>query len=494
VILESDGDEEDLLSICEELIDKARGMESCQDSPLDATLMTDAVVSLCRVALNHSIQIAPLLDEALQLQKSLQLLCEIRINWDRRVSLCTLERVQLGGLVQQYLIETNCEALCLEIDSRIRPVVDDSNNNLDHILQSWVQRMASSTVFDESEEEEDQQVFAKMVICASTIRQAQVRAEVVLLLMQLPSAGSRTRNVGAIEQLIVLAQTVSSAANTNTHDAITEALRIFQLKAIAYRYGIIKFDIRNQQQVRAVVNAIVSQSQASCSIEDALHFSHSWSSAYISSSFLLGRALYYRGTDVTVDDAMREDNLRSALFIASKLDQFAAIVEDAVDCFLSAVDEACAIDESEVTGRLIGEEQIQTVKCCVHSALHITSIYIDLTSGESTGQVSNTITFVLLNKLRALMTLQTEFRVYLTLSELNQPTVCGGVIALLVKDLAGQIAASISKEAIQSPLTPSLRRACVLLSVSPAHLLHQLIKELLVIGNAQTLVSSFSND
>jgi hypothetical protein len=104
-------------------------------------------------------------------------------------------------------------------------------------------------------------------------------------------------NLATTRLLCQLASSAAYSVDSATRDALTEAVRLLKIKALAASYGVGCFDPRNSKHVRAVVSMIASSvHRPQQSIRDAVEFAESWGRTSIDMSAVLTRAMLLRAT------------------------------------------------------------------------------------------------------------------------------------------------------------------------------------------------------
>ena len=132
------------------------------------------------------------------------------------------------------------------------------------------------------------------------------RAKSALMLLQLPATSETPskapspsgRNSSVVELINIAESCVSTQSGIK--DGLIEAIRMYQLKALAGRYNVCNIDIRDARQVRATVGIITSQIRGPSgelvikkSLEDAVKFAGAWGAASVDISAVYGRALIH---------------------------------------------------------------------------------------------------------------------------------------------------------------------------------------------------------
>ena len=325
----------------------------------------------------------------------------------------------------------------------------------------------------------------------------------LLLLMQLPFTSERNRNGEMAIRVTTQAQLDLSLVSGRRHDALAEALRLFALKNLALKYGIMQFDVRNPMQLRSVVNIIMSHSNISGSISDALMFARSWSGAFLSPTLLLIRALFHRATDFQVlDNEKRRVNLESVLTLAQEGNFLKTVVEDGISSLQTYYDQLLLKEQRKTRKAVVFTEYGDTssirelLTSISYSLVCIAAYYIDV-SGELPPPAASTRgkTFVndaYLSGLKTISILQSEFGVCLSLAQLSDNSICKSVVYNLANDFIAQLLGS-GNSMIGSIaavfINPHVRRGCALLRVSTLCFLSALVNEMLGSGVSDAIVS-----
>ena len=476
---------EAIQSVCADALDRARACEVRQGSPFDAALISSLAV---QIADSYSF-IHPELREIAQaggvLLSALHTLCDIRRKWGRRVSLAEYEVLRIEGVVSAFIEESEDGNIERTIAMKIRPALDKLGLNLDAILQGIVQETVANTLFSAEDDDDDDpaasHTFSRLVLITKAILNVQIRAETVLLLMQLPAIGSREEHHQAMQRLQLMAEELRDVSALRTREAISESLRLLKLQSVALKYGVLKFDIRSQQQVRAIAFLIATRALDSTALDDALMFAQS----YLSPAAIYSRALISKAMEVEIAADERRERVQVVLRHLSQSSHYSMVVENSVETLLVTVKESTESMQSTES-----ENFNSTTKSLIHvltdSSIFLITQYLDNSKSEKSKKVqpqfnSAEINFELLSTLKSMQVLQKEHDIYLSIEEFRSEATRRSVVATL----AGRVCENIvnnNSESIefQNPLTPSIRRVCSLLKILPSSFLYFVIKKILV--------------
>lgn len=498
--------EEELYELCSAIVVRARVYEGDRGLPIEAMHLIHSTLRILVTSGCRSPLLTDLRDETEKLERVFKLVSALQLRVGIHVCASEYSMQGANGLVFSILDDASAADLA-RIVSLLRSIQVDGNResassqrnedsfgcaDLDSLVLEWIESNLASTVFADCSDD----TFLKLVNAAAAIVDSQTRTKAVLLLMQLPI--SANEESASTKALLSLAESVCTEGRSP--ESITEALRLFRLRSIAAKYGVDKFDIRNHQQVRAVVSTILNQTHMAQSIADAVRFSESWSSTSMNLSFILGGALFSRATDVSVELIPRFANIKAVIACIHDTSQLTCIIEDTLNALASAIEELFDADAKTV-GCLLHESYELDYCTTIESAIFIASTFIDIvgeatkTSTAASLQETLKSTFVnidYLGRLKALLALQTDYKLFLSLESYSNREICKVVASLLAKSSSQELLGHFDGGTIElaSLLTPRIRRACSLLRVSTTLFLHVVLKEILGSGAPESLVNA----
>jgi hypothetical protein len=315
---------------------------------------------------------------------------------------------------------------------------------------------------------------SRLVLVAGLIQDATCRARALLLLFKVPAVDSFAQTLGAgltmmegegededegrcdenercgdekggqtteavmtVELLCEQAKKVCPRVDAVTAEALTEAIRLQRIKALAAGYGVTSFDPRDKHQIRSVATMMSLAVERPTALKDAVEFASSWGAGTADLTGLFTRAIVHRvlrkppsasasasaSTSASIsvpvpgagsDTVLAADSTSKAVTANSesfadqlgRLDKcirdcladvpsskLLAVVEDTCSCLLLALDDICYVEEETLqSGKTV------TVKIGVVSSLQlrreaevivsgivtITSAYLDGVRDEGT--------------------------------------------------------------------------------------------------------------
>lgn len=469
----------------------------------------------------------------------------------------------------QYF-DTNVDLLLLkwvELSIEQKVIVVDAGGKSDNDNASLDGSFHAQDADDcDNDDETDQISLTRLMMGTSVVGDSSLRAKAILLLLQVPSVDtvatckrrsrfcSRSFDDGSVQEslgsafgevdgeagiadrLRALALEVIPQVESALRDSLTEALRLQRIKSLASQYGIESLDPRDKNQIRKAASLISAQYESDASIRDAIEVVQAWSMANFDLTALLTRALVHRATATGTDDFIdmhREDIIKAALADVPRA-RLTAVAEDTLTCLLGMLDEFvgnAAVDD--VLKDTLGESDVSVRRemgMICESAITIVSWYLEEarnTEAANSG-ICNRIDAPatlsaevipsiwidndILNNLKRIRSLQSEFCIYLNMSKLldanesksillhvagrraesmiagdsplpaakdrgNQGKLCGDTRDKEIQRSFDATACVSSRS--NDALTVQMRRLCTLLEVSPVLVAHAVLKSLL---------------
>ena len=453
-------------------------------------------------------------------QYLLSFICNIWTSGQGKIRWTEVEKFGVPGVIFDRMWETPLSDFVTLITESVAPMIKDVlYTTQDTLLHDWVRHSLQSRVLGEGEKtdlthlnepeirasgtagdiEESGfgQELARLKLGTELIESAGVKAQLVLLLLQLPAvsnikAGSTLESNASIKALYELAQCIStqSDVDASVRESLVEALRLQRIQALVASYGVENIDPRNPRQLRTVAGLISIRVSVPSSIADAIEIIQAWSTGNLNVSGLLSRALLHRATyrsDDCSDDMMtyRATLLRDALTSVLQLSgralhqyhmKLSTIVENTISALVDTLRDLCC-DTDE--GRVNDELMIQYKVSC-ESAIVILSWYLEeknahqnnknittttaspsltgraTTSSHSSSRskvgfrsseavfvvredIYSVITTHILSLLKRLRYLCSEFDVCITLHNLQDASYCRGTIASMATTRADEL-------------------------------------------------------
>ena len=349
-------------------------------------------------------------------QYILSFICNIWTTGQGKIRWTEVEKFGVPGVIFQRMWDTPLSNFVTLITEIIAPLIKDVlYTTQDTLLHDWVLHSLQSRVLGEGEEtdlthlnepeirvsgtpsdiEESGfgQDLARLKLGTELIESAGVKAQLVLLLLQLPAvsnikAGSTLESNASIKALYELAQCISTQSDVDAsiRESLVEALRLQCIQALVASYGVENIDARNPRQLRTVAGLISIRVSVPSSIADAIEIIQAWSTGNLNVSGLLSRALLHRATyrsDDCSDDMMtyRATLLRDALTSVLQLSgralhqyhmKLSTIVENTISALVDTLRDLC-IDTEEGAK----EELMIQYKVACESAIVILSWYLE---------------------------------------------------------------------------------------------------------------------
>ena len=173
------------------------------------------------------------------------------------------------------------------------------------------------------------------------------------------SAAAAAGTMSTVGRLCLLAQAACSLVEPVAAEALTEAVRLQRIKALAASYGVISFDPRDRHQIRSAASVIALKGSEH-SLRDAIEFASSWGTDSADLSGLLVRAVVNRSTifnsrsssDGVREDERRERGIRNALVLVPS-HRLLAVVEDSCTYLIESLEEICEDASSEGAYRFL---------------------------------------------------------------------------------------------------------------------------------------------
>ena len=343
-------------------------------------------------------------------------ICNIWTSGQSKIRWTEVEKIGVPGVIFQRMWETPLSDFSTLITESIAPMMKDVlYTTQDTLLHDWVRHSLQSRVLGEGEEtdlthlnepeirasgtagdiEESGfgQDLARLKLGTELIESAGVKAQLVLLLLQLPAvsnikAGSTLESNASIKALYELAQYVSTQSDVDAsiRESLVEALRLQRIQALVASYCVENIDPRNPRQLRTVAGLISIRVSVPSSIADAIEIIQAWSTGNLNVSGLLSRALLHRATyrsDDCSDDmvtyraTLLRDALTSVLQLSGRaLHQYhmklSTIVENTISALVDTLrDLCCDTDEG------VREGSVMQYKVACESAIVILSWYLE---------------------------------------------------------------------------------------------------------------------
>ncbi|KAJ1440254.1 hypothetical protein B484DRAFT_476719 [Ochromonadaceae sp. CCMP2298] len=419
-------------AIARELAQRARRSEELRESPFDAVKLVDAASDLMAAVPLGSPESLSLSQELQLLHSNLVLQRALWEQWDDPIRLAEVDELGLRGLVFDRIDALDEGALVADLRTAVVPLVTRFGGDADALLMGWItESIATRIVLAGADAEAEAQTdmdmdhsetcsLSRLVKVASSIRDRNAQAKMVLTLLQMPvleqitlnsathfngeeaeemvlSERTATGTKGAlpvvlhVESTTLLCELAAAAAHYvdgATRDALTEATRLLKIKALAASYGVHSFEPRNGKHIRTVVAIIAASTHRPSALPDAVEFACSLGSNSVDLSAVLTRALVQRATDPGVG-AAQEAELNRALSLLPP-ERALVVVEDALTFLLDQLEEESDSILFEPGAQGMGrqaerEEQVQaraSAEVLVRGAIVLTLHYLDVTREE----------------------------------------------------------------------------------------------------------------
>eukprot|EP01036_Dinobryon_divergens_P030754 gene30755-40048_t len=315
-----------------------------------------------------------------------------------------------------------------------------------------------------------------------------------------------------VKEFQSIAREVSKSVESSLEEALTEAIRLQQLRSLAFDYGIIGLDARDNKQVRAAVNLIASRIRRPNAIKDAIAFAGAWTSTSVDMSAVFTRAIVLRAMDTTdgVDHTMRTKSVIDALMCVPH-ERIGKVVEDVLFYLVESMAQICCQSAITITSSGCGNGSLSPIgqlasaadetefNLLCQGALTTASWYCDGRANSNTKRLSSNdsssnsmdvswINPSLISDLKRLHNLELEFHICLSLNQLKDKQVRRVVATRLAGERAKEMLTAAGSSRDTAPLTMSLRRVCALLDVSSMFMTHTVMQVLLSSGAVEVSV------
>lgn len=353
----------------------------------------------------------------LRIQKDVWLL------WDKKLSLAMIEDRGIQGILFGQLWDIPFDQFSNVLNTMVFPILDIFQIPIDVMLEEWIRDALSTRVITCIEVDATHQNATKnelegdlgrLIHAAKAITSPSIRANIILLLLQVPIVISPTldpndsfertsmpseENVGAaksllkhkfcVDDLCLTARSLCGEVEATARESLIEALRLQRIKSLAYSYGVDDLDPRNYRQIRQVAGLIACRVTSPTSIPDAVEIVHAWSSGDFDITGLLSRALVHRATNDFTDRSDDQAQQRN-LYLESALKSIPSrrlkvTVETTINCLLDMIqtvsDEASRIDKSTADSSTNSKIIMIRLNCqyfiLIQSTIFILSWYLD---------------------------------------------------------------------------------------------------------------------
>jgi hypothetical protein len=395
-------------NVCNLLLDFAKKFEKSHKSAVDAIAASSLAVQIassmldncsddseCTAARAHSVH------KVLDLEVTAWRMLGLTVGYD------TVEQGGLRGILDVRLRSVEESAIVRDIQERIRPLISSYGGDVDDMLFNWISATLKSSVVktdgDDSETEaetpenpdDEDAGFAsvqvtRLVNVADGIGHPNLKARAVIILLQMLStsacaeSSSQDSSFLVFETLSRMRDEVSGYITASIADSLQEAFRTHRLRALASKYAIKALNLRDPKQIREAVSLIVTKTQISSSVTDALNFAESYSSAGVDICGMLVRALVTRILPLETDNVVNKDECVKAALRDIPRSKLRVVAEDTCSYLMSVVDGICldAFQRGLKMGCLPDKKREGEFSDAISGVLQVSSYLLDAKSDD----------------------------------------------------------------------------------------------------------------